>query len=83
MSILQKCKVFVIEIDGRMLRGVLYFSLKGDFFMEKILQVKNIEKYYGNKSNLTKAIDNISFEVSKGEFVGIMGASRFAERRRY
>ncbi len=44
--------------------------------MEKILQVKNIEKFYGNKSNLTKAIDNISFEVSKGEFVGIMGASR-------
>ena len=44
--------------------------------MEKILQVKNIEKYYGNKSNLTKAIDNISFDVSKGEFVGIMGASR-------
>ena len=43
--------------------------------MEKILEVKNIEKYYGNKSNLTKAIDNISFEVSKGEFVGIMGAS--------
>lgn len=44
--------------------------------MEKVLQVKNIEKYYGNKSNLTKAIDNISFEVSEGEFVGIMGASR-------
>ncbi len=43
--------------------------------MEKILEVKNIEKYYGNKSNLTKAIDNISFNVDKGEFVGIMGAS--------
>ncbi len=44
--------------------------------MEKVLEVKNIEKYYGNKSNLTKAIDNISFDVQKGEFVGIMGASR-------
>ncbi len=43
--------------------------------MEKVLEVKNIEKYYGNKSNLTKAIDNISFDVPKGEFVGIMGAS--------
>ena len=43
--------------------------------MGKILEVKNIEKYYGNKSNLTKAIDNISFDVDKGEFVGIMGAS--------
>lgn len=43
--------------------------------MEKALEVKNIEKYYGNKSNLTKAIDNISFTIEKGEFVGIMGAS--------
>ncbi len=43
--------------------------------MEKILEVKQIEKYYGNKSNLTKAISDISFSVNKGEFVGIMGAS--------
>lgn len=43
--------------------------------MNNILEVKNIEKYYGNKSNLTKAIDNISFTVNKGEFIGIMGAS--------
>ena len=43
--------------------------------MENVLEVKNIEKYYGNKSNLTKAIDNISFNVKNGEFVGIMGAS--------
>ena len=43
--------------------------------MEKILRIENIEKYYGNKTNLTKAIDNISFTVQEGEFVGIMGAS--------
>lgn len=43
--------------------------------MNTILEVKNIEKYYGNKKNLTKAINNISFEVDKGEFVGIMGPS--------
>lgn len=43
--------------------------------MEKILEVKNIEKYYGSKTMLTKAIDNISFDVNKKEFVGIMGAS--------
>ena len=43
--------------------------------MENILKIKNVEKYYGNKSSLTKAIDNLSFEVSKGEFVAIMGAS--------
>ena len=40
-----------------------------------VLEVKNIEKYYGNKSNLTKAISGISFTINEGEFVGIMGAS--------
>ncbi len=43
--------------------------------MENILEVKNIQKYYGSKSNLTKAVDNISFNVKEKEFVGIMGAS--------
>lgn len=43
--------------------------------MENILKIDKIEKYYGNRSSLTKAIDNLSFDVSKGEFVAIMGAS--------
>lgn len=43
--------------------------------MQNILDVEKIEKYYGNKGNITKAIDNISFKVDKGEFVGIMGPS--------
>lgn len=43
--------------------------------MANVLKIDQIEKYYGNKSNLTKAIDGISFEVGKGEFVAIMGAS--------
>ncbi|MEJ8555250.1 ABC transporter ATP-binding protein [Tepidibacter sp. Z1-5] len=43
--------------------------------MENILTVEKIEKYYGKKGNVTKAIDNISFKVDKGEFVGIMGPS--------
>ena len=42
--------------------------------MSNVLEVQNIEKYYGNKSNLTKAIAGISFNVEEGEFVGIMGA---------
>lgn len=41
----------------------------------KVLEVENIEKYYGNRSSLTKAIDDVSFEVREGEFVAIMGAS--------
>ena len=43
--------------------------------MEEILRIENIEKYYGSKSSLTKAIDDISFSVEKGEYVAIMGAS--------
>lgn len=43
--------------------------------MEKILKLDKVEKYYGGKTNITKAIDNISFEVEKQEFVAIMGAS--------
>jgi len=43
--------------------------------MQTILSVEKIEKYYGNKGNITKAIDNISFKVNQGEFVGIMGPS--------
>lgn len=43
--------------------------------MENILKISKIQKYYGNNSSLTKAIDNISFDVEKGEFVAIMGSS--------
>lgn len=43
--------------------------------MSEILKALNIEKYYGNKGNLSKALDNVSFSVDAGEFVGIMGAS--------
>lgn len=43
--------------------------------METILKIDKIEKYYGSRSSLIKAIDNISFSVEKGEFVAIMGAS--------
>ena len=43
--------------------------------MGQILRVEHMEKYYGNKGNVTKAIDDISFEVKNGEFIAIMGAS--------
>ncbi|MBP1585769.1 MAG: ABC transporter ATP-binding protein [Lachnospiraceae bacterium] len=43
--------------------------------MSVILDVQNAEKYYGGKGNLTTALDDLSFSVSEGEFVGIMGAS--------
>ena len=40
-----------------------------------ILKAENIRKFYGSKVNVTRAVDDISFEINKGEFVGIMGAS--------
>lgn len=43
--------------------------------MEPILKLDHIQKYYGNEGNITKAIQDISFSVEAGEFLGIMGAS--------
>ena len=43
--------------------------------MNDLLRIDNIEKYYGTKSSLTKALDGLSFSVAKKEFVAIMGAS--------
>lgn len=43
--------------------------------MGEILRVMNVEKYYGNKGSLTKALDKVSFSVNEGEFTGIMGSS--------
>ncbi len=39
------------------------------------IRVCDVEKYYGNDSNVTKAVDRVSFTVERGEFIGVMGAS--------
>ena len=64
----------MVDFPKSLYNGVVKIR-KEKRFMGKILEVKNIEKYYGTKSNLSKAINNISFNVDKGEFLGIMGAS--------
>lgn len=43
--------------------------------MKDLLRLEHIQKYYGNKGAVTKAIDDISFQAAEGEFIGIMGAS--------
>ena len=43
--------------------------------MKPLLQLEHIQKIYGNGGGVTRAIDDISFSVENGEFLGIMGAS--------
>lgn len=43
--------------------------------MGNYIRICDIEKYYGNSSGVTKAVDRVSFEVEQGEFVGVMGPS--------
>ena len=43
--------------------------------MEQILEIEGLRKYYGRQPNQTKALDGISLQVLRGEFLGIMGSS--------
>lgn len=40
-----------------------------------LLEVQNLQKYYGKKDGITKALNDVSFDVLEGEFLGIMGPS--------
>ena len=43
--------------------------------MKNILKIEKLEKIYGLRGNVYKALDGVSFDVSEGEFLGIMGPS--------
>jgi putative ABC transport system ATP-binding protein len=43
--------------------------------MRPVLECHNVEKCYGNKGSITKALNGVSFSVEQGEYLGIMGAS--------
>lgn len=40
-----------------------------------ILQVINLKKYYGQNSNIIKALDSVTLYIEKGEFISIVGTS--------
>ena len=48
---------------------------KGEDKMSELLKMEHLVKYYGNKTSLTKALNDISLTVEQGEFTAIMGAS--------
>ncbi len=41
----------------------------------KVLQTKNLKKYYGEGDTLVKALDGVNIQVEQGEFVSIVGTS--------
>ena len=41
----------------------------------QVLKLDNVKKYYGVNTNITKAVDGVSFDINESEFVAIMGAS--------
>lgn len=43
--------------------------------MNSMLHLERVEKYYGSRGVISKAVDDISFDVAEGEFVGVMGPS--------
>jgi len=43
--------------------------------MDNALTVTNLQKIYGSRANITTALDDVSFDVADGDFVGIMGPS--------
>lgn len=51
------------------------WELKTDSLAPVVLSLKNIQKVYETENTSTVAVKDVSFDVAKGSFVGIMGAS--------
>lgn len=57
------------------LGGILKKREQRSDYMNTLLRIEEIQKYYGSRSFVTKALNQVSFSVEEGEFLGIMGAS--------
>ena len=43
--------------------------------MEKLLEVRNLKKYFPSGAQVVKAVDDVSFDVYEGETLGLVGES--------
>lgn len=54
---------------------ITYDTLKTQGGYMEIVKVRNLSKIYGNADTRVVALDNVSFDIEKGDFVAIVGAS--------
>ena len=66
-----------VPLAGKRVASSLSMSNQGDTDMSNntIIEVKNVNKSFGKKDNVTKVLNDASFSVERGEFVSLMGAS--------
>lgn len=50
-------------------------DFKFDDNSEVILSVRNINKYFSNRGSIVKVLDNVDFDIHKGDFFGVIGES--------
>jgi peptide/nickel transport system ATP-binding protein len=50
-------------------------SIGGGKMAEKLLEVKNLKKYFNVKNGLLHAVDDVNFFINKGETLGVVGES--------
>ena len=70
----EKSNQILLEVLSSWL-GKDQWKNKSDAHVPAVLKIKNIRKVYETESNTTEAVKDVSFEITKGSFVGIMGAS--------
>ena len=70
----EKSNQLLLEVVTSLL-GEDRWENQTDSSASSVLKIKNIRKVYETESTVTEAVKDVSFEITQGSFVGIMGAS--------